>query len=89
MESKHFVLKEYVNGYELSVSIDENIGSATRPFRADVVLFRSENDTSYKNTIEFGRWFSPIEMARAILVVREKAMELPKGEYAEFNPEIR
>lgn len=93
MESKHFVLKEYVNGYELSVSIDDNLTSIKKEgvnkFRADVVLFRNEDDPVFENTIEFGRYFSPSEMARGILKAKEKAMELPKGECSELNPEVR
>ena len=72
-------IKEYVNGYELSVAVDGNCGEG---FRADVALFDQEETLP---TVEVGVATSLNSLASLLTKAREQANALPKGQYIEFK----
>jgi hypothetical protein len=79
--AQHFCLKQWVNGYELSVSIDDNL---CHKFRAEVALFSTETDM----VKEWGSRY-PISMAEDILEATKLAESMNKGNYPEFETCIR
>ena len=84
---KHFCLKQYINGYEISVSVDDNVGAISLPFRAEVVVFKTRLMSSLK---EIGNSRSVIKMAKDILKAEEYCLaQKEKGAYENTPSEIR
>lgn len=83
--AKHFCLKEWVNGYELSVSIDDN---GCNKFRGEIALFSYPamviDDISRSLIKEWG-CRSVEYMAELILEARDYAQKLPEGKYGIFD----
>ena len=87
LENKHFCLKQYVNGHEISVSIDDNAGAVSLPFRAEVVVFKTRLMSSLK---EIGNSRSVVKMANDILKAEEYCLaQKEKGTYENTPSEIR
>ena len=84
--AKHFCLKEYVNGYELSVSIDDNLCDK---FRAEIILFGDpRQDIDMHSIIREWGCRSVERMAECIIEAEAYAMTLPPGKFGEFNSYI-
>ena len=81
--AKHFCFKQWVNGYELSVSVDDNLCDK---FRAEVVLFKEELSLG---TVGMWHCTSPIGMAEIIEAAYKTAKSLPKGNFSEFESYIK
>lgn len=83
--AKHFVLKEWINGYELSVSIDDN---GCNKFRGEVALFRDprqELDNIMDSLVKEWGCRNIERMAELILEARDYAQKLPEGKYGIFD----
>lgn len=79
---RHVCLKQWVNGNEISISIDDNLGAG---FRGDVMLFHSNGNFNDRTAI--GNFHCPTTMAEVIL----KALKLAKekeGTRTEFGTRI-
>lgn len=79
--AKHFCLKQWVNGNEISVSIDDNLNDT---FRGEVAVFSSDDITEM---VEIGNSRGLSGLARDILEAIQHA-ENHKGKLPEFETKI-
>ena len=78
---RHVCLKEWINGNEISVSIDDNLCDK---FRAEVIVF---HDSTLENRTNIGGSICPNHMAELITKAKELA-EKTKGTRKKFNSRI-
>ena len=79
---RHICLKEWINGNEISVSMDDNL---CNKFRAEVFVFH--NDDNIRNRTEIGFSNSPTHMAKLIVEAKKCAKE-KKGTKEIFQTRI-
>ena len=80
---RHICLKQWLNGNEISVSIDDN--SCDR-FRAEVVVFYSDSD-NIEERIDIGGSRCPTHMAELIKEAEKYALK-NKGNRTPFDARI-
>ncbi len=82
---RHICLKEWINGNEISVSMDDNL---CNKFRAEVIVFH--NDDNIRNRTEIGFSNSPTHMAKLIVEAKKmcKGKERNKGNISDKNFEL-
>ena len=87
---KHVCLKEWFNGNEISVSIDDNLNDT---FRAEVIVFRDKErivSSAYFmsiNTIEVGHCRHPTHLAELLLKAQAICLNR-KGNIKPFDSRI-
>ena len=81
---KNVCIKEWVNGYELSVAIDNNMNAG---FRAHIVLFEQDR-VMHSEIIWETCMFTITHMAVAILEAKEFANKKEVGPIDSFPPRI-